>query len=47
MKFTHKIYDENFKFPILDILNTFPDDLTDEYGNKYYSNSKDFESAIA
>ena len=40
IKFCHKIYDMFFKNPIKDVLHSFPDTLTDSYGNKFWSGKK-------
>ena len=40
IEFCHQIYNNIFKNPIKDILHSFPSDLTDEYGNEFWSGKK-------
>lgn len=40
LEFSQNIYNQVFKNPIKDILHSFPDDLTDEYGNNFWSGKK-------
>ena len=40
LEFCHNIYTEYFKNPIKDVLYSFPESLTDDYGNKFWSGKK-------